>query len=64
METTSLPSNITIDNVSKKYNNCAGKGCKNYGINPLKIVFIHKTGWFCNSCTQTLKKLELVEAIE
>lgn len=61
METTSLPSNITMDNVSKKYNNCAGKGCRNHGTNRLQIVFIHKTGWFCNSCTEELVKYKLVE---
>lgn len=58
---TSLSSNNNTDNLNKEYKVCAGKDCKNHGIKPLKIIYIHKIGWFCDSCAHGLIKLELVE---
>ena len=63
MKGTSSTSNNNIDNTNKEYNKCAGKGCDAYGKNQLKILYIHKIGWFCDSCAQTLKNLELVEVV-
>ena len=51
----SLSSNNNIDDTDKEYNPCAGKGCDAYGKNQLKILFIHKIGWFCDSCAQILR---------
>ncbi|MDR4492432.1 MAG: hypothetical protein R2685_16305 [Candidatus Nitrosocosmicus sp.] len=39
----------------------AGKNCSNKGTHQLKIIYINKTGWFCDSCKQDLIKLGLVE---
>ena len=61
MTPTSSTSNNNIDNANKEYNPCAGKSCDAYGKYQLKILYINKTGWFCDSCAQTLKKLKLVE---
>lgn len=60
METTSLPSHSDIYNVNIDYKKCAGKGCNKCGTNPLRIIYLHKTGWFCNSCADELIKLKLV----
>ena len=38
---------------------CAGNGCKNVGTTLLKIRYINKEGYFCDSCTQDLWRLEL-----
>ncbi|TVP40088.1 hypothetical protein NARC_100151 [Candidatus Nitrosocosmicus arcticus] len=35
-------------------------GCKKQGTNSLKIIYINKTGWFCDSCRQDLLDLKLV----
>lgn len=40
---------------------CAGKGCPNRGTVELRIIFIQKTGLFCESCAQNLKYYGLVE---
>lgn len=54
-----------IDGNKLRYkNSCYGRRCDKTGINQLKIAYINKIGWFCDSCTRTLKKLELVEEIE
>jgi hypothetical protein len=39
---------------SQEYKECAGKGCQNAGIHYLKIVFLNKRGWFCDSCKSSL----------
>jgi hypothetical protein len=33
---------------------CAGKGCRNKGIHALKVRFLNKMGFFCNSCKDSL----------
>jgi hypothetical protein len=39
---------------SDKFKDCAGRGCSENGIHYLKIHFINKCGWFCDSCKNTL----------
>ena len=60
MKRTPSSSNDNIDNVNKEYKNGYGRGCYNVGKNQLKIIYIHRVGWFCDSCTQDLIKLNLV----
>jgi hypothetical protein len=36
------------------YYKCSGKGCTDIGKTPLKIVYINKTGYFCDSCSEDL----------
>ena len=36
-------------------------GCNNPGKNLLEILFINKSGWFCDSCRDDLVNLELVK---
>jgi hypothetical protein len=38
----------------RAYNKCSGKGCINIGKTLLEIVYIHKTGYFCDSCSEDL----------
>ena len=38
----------------KVYYKCSGKGCTDIGKTLLKIVYINKTGYFCDSCSQDL----------
>ncbi len=64
MKPISSASNNNIDITNKEYKPCAGKGCDAYGKNQLRILFIHKIGWFCDSCTQDLISLELVDINE
>jgi hypothetical protein len=42
------------------YKQCAGKDCKENGINRLRILFINKIGYFCDSCTNHLLALDIV----
>ena len=50
-----------IDSSIPKYKECAGKRCKNSGNNKLKIKYIQKFGWFCDSCKNGLKKADLID---
>ena len=43
-------SNNTLYNETKKYKNCAGLRCFNKGKKLLKIIYIEKSGWFCDDC--------------
>jgi hypothetical protein len=52
----------SIPNLKYK-NSCYGRNCYGVGTNQLKVLYINKIGWFCDTCTQTLKDLELVEVI-
>jgi hypothetical protein len=38
---------------------CAGKGCQRKGKILLKIKYLGKTGYFCDSCTDDLLQQEL-----
>ena len=45
---------------SLRYKLCAGKGGRKNGKNRLKILFINRIGYFYNSCTTPLLKLDIV----
>jgi hypothetical protein len=51
--------NSIISDKAQEYKVCAGKDCKNTAIARLKIKYIHKTGDFCESCTEYLLQNEL-----
>jgi len=38
---------------------CSGKGCRNTPTTLLKINYINKVGYFCDSCTRDLLHEEL-----
>ena len=38
---------------------CAGKGCDKRAVKQMVIKFVHKTGWFCDSCAAELTELDL-----
>jgi hypothetical protein len=46
----------------KEYKTCAGRECNNIGKNHLMILFINKSGWFCDSCRDSLVNLKLVKS--
>jgi hypothetical protein len=48
---------------SKEFQPCAGKDCINVGINQLKIIYINKLGWFCDTCKLDLLNLKLVDEV-
>lgn len=48
-------------NTIQKYKPCAGKGCKKRGTHYLKIRFLKKFGWFCDSCKEFLIQNKLVD---
>jgi hypothetical protein len=39
---------------------CAGKECQKPGIHCLKILFLNKDAWFCDSCRSSLVEANLV----
>ena len=43
------------------YKRCAGKGCSEPGIHHLKVLFINKSGWFCDKCKNSLVEDKLVD---
>jgi hypothetical protein len=43
----------------KVYDRCSGKGCTEIGKILLKIVYINKAGYFCDSCSEDLLHQEL-----
>jgi len=49
-------SHNTLYNDTDRYKMCAGLGCSNKGKNYLKIIYLKKSGWFCDNCTIELKK--------
>ena len=52
--------NPSKQGVLQGYKVCAGKGCQNIGIHYLEVQFLHKYGWFCDSCKCTLVADNLV----
>jgi hypothetical protein len=40
---------------------CVGRGCNKKGVRQLVIKFVHKTGWFCDTCAADLVRLGLVD---
>lgn len=56
-------SNINKQHAKDEFKICASRYCNNRGTIPLKIIYIKKTGFFCNKCKEELIKLKLVENI-
>jgi len=52
-----MSSNFTYTKHENKV--CAGNGCKNNATILLKIEYIRKTGYFCNTCARDLLQLGL-----
>jgi hypothetical protein len=52
--------NSTNQYAIQEYKQCAGKGCPKQGIRHLKIRYINKFGWFCDSCKTNLMAENLV----
>ena len=40
---------------------CDGKGCNNIATNYLKIFYLKKPGFFCDTCKKEMEDLDLVE---
>ena len=49
----------TDENIPKQNCKCSGKGCRNAPTTHLKINYINKVGYFCDSCTRDLLHEEL-----
>ena len=43
----------------EQYKECAGKDCKGEGKILLRIKYLNKKGYFCNSCTADLLQSEI-----
>lgn len=52
--------NSIYNNNILRYKPCAGKDCNRKGIHRLRITFIKKIGYFCDSCTSQLLELDIV----
>jgi len=48
------------DPTTQEHKICVGKSCNNIATNELKILYINKTAWFCDSCKKDLFDLKLV----
>ena len=44
---------------SAEHKQCAGKNCRNIVKKTLKIMYINKTGNFCDSCSKDLLQQQL-----
>lgn len=55
-----LPLSPTKQPDHQEYKECAGKQCRKPGIHCLKILFLNKDGWFCDSCRCSLVEANLV----
>jgi predicted SprT family Zn-dependent metalloprotease len=53
----------TNENIRKQHYKCSGKGCQNAPTTLLKINYINKVGYFCDSCTHDLLHGELAVKI-
>ena len=42
-------------------NICAYKNCSKSGSKKLKILYIHKEGWFCEECASKLIEADLIQ---
>jgi hypothetical protein len=54
----------TNNNVIKEDNKCCAKGCTKFGRLLLKINYINKRGYFCDSCAQELLQRALAVETE
>lgn len=59
-------SNNTINHkiIEYKHKPCIARNCKNLGDHYLKILYLNKSSWFCDSCKKDLLDLKLVEENE
>ena len=48
------PMDTTNENIPKQHYKCSGKGSRNVPTTLLKINYINKVGYFCDSCTRDL----------
>ena len=60
MENNQSFSNNPIDKELYEYKDCAGRGCNSRGINLLNIIYIKKSGWFCNACAEEMRESGLI----
>jgi hypothetical protein len=56
--------NSNTCSAKQEYKTCAGKGCSENGHHYLKIRFINKYGWFCESCTDIIVNDRLADEIK
>jgi|1186.fasta_scaffold628522_2 hypothetical protein len=56
MQNNQFISNNNLYNDTNEYKMCAGLGCSKQGKHYLKIIYIKKSGWFCDNCTGELTK--------
>lgn len=61
MRNTRPTSNNKIINETKAYKICAGKDCVDAGIKLLKIIYIKKSGWFCDACAEEMRESGLID---
>lgn len=52
--------NPNRQNAKPEFKVCAGKECQKKGIHSLKILYLHKSGWFCDYCKNNLLDAGLV----
>ncbi|MDN5847008.1 MAG: hypothetical protein L0H53_12125 [Candidatus Nitrosocosmicus sp.] len=58
MNSSKSKSNIN-SKVKTEFKTCPRLNCNNIGKNPLKIIYIDKVAYFCESCTKELLELNL-----
>jgi hypothetical protein len=51
--------NSNIHYNSEQYKECAGRGCNRKGRTLLRINFLKKNGYFCDSCAADLMQSEI-----
>jgi hypothetical protein len=59
-----LSSDSNNKNATLGYKSCAGKNCKKKGIHYLRIRFVKKFGWFCDSCKDFLIEDKLIDKVD
>jgi hypothetical protein len=64
MKTNYISSTDTNNNYNNEYKICAGKNCNNLGKYHLKVLFINRSGWFCDYCKEELTSLRLIKENE
>lgn len=53
--------NSNNNNAKDEYKECACSGCSKNGTNYLRIMFLCKDGWFCETCAAHLIGLGLID---
>jgi hypothetical protein len=55
----------TSDNMCKetRYKLCPVRFCNNIGIHFLEVKYIHRYGWFCDHCKESLEVNGLVNCV-